>query len=289
MKDSYVMIPQVEIADLVSLDRKYATLPFQICHKVVINGVVVKDELVDGLEYRRIYSNEGGFFGPGQVKGRKVLIVAAESYIERPSFVNGDSGGHMKNLEYPTADDLFNEHFYQVLVKIALAVDELFESGCLLDLDAVDFTDDVIKDKASLAMRKYFAVTSILPFPGISGDGKSLNTKDLKRWLEIPQVRDRFLKYVAELDVDLVYVCGWDPGEIFEPSDKEMFSLFNGPRTPETVSFLGHEVTDYLYESDCQCAKTDFVNLIYGIHPSKPGFSHEEMGEVARLIHAMLL
>lgn len=275
---SLVMIPKDAIESFRSSEN--ATIRMEDCHYISIMGKVVKDERIDGVEYETIYANEGGHFD----NQLKILVVLKESYILPESFDNFDRGGHKINQSYTSHEDLWENHTYRNLLKIAFYVGTINES---LSYEDVDWNDEAVREKAYNALKKYFCVVSILPFPGLAFNGTNTDMKALKEWMQVPEVKEHFIDSVKRLDPCVIYSGGVDLG--LYCSYPDIFGWLKGRTLKElkqyenNLTILDKEIIDGYEDVFPYVITSDRKRWINGVHPASR-LSNDDIKKIALVL-----
>lgn len=279
---SYVMIPKDAIESYRS--SQSATINMKDCHYISIMGKAVKDERIEGVEYETIYANEGGHFD----SQRKILAVLKESYILSESFDDFDRGGHHPN-EYVSHKDIWENTTYSNLSKIAFYMETLHES---LSCDDVDWNDEAIREKAYNALKKYFCVVSVLPFPGLAFNGTTTDMKELEEWMKVPEVKERFADYVKKMNPYVIYSGGVDLG--LYCSYPDIFGWLKGREFKELkqyeskLSILDQEITYGDKDVYPYVITSDGKKWVNGVHPASRRLSNEDIKKIALVLCLML-
>lgn len=275
------------------LQSKTATIDIDDVDYICIDGVVVKDQIVKGVDYETISRNEGGMFSPNwEHSNMKILFILKESYIMMESFYNqNDRGNHKMNILYKKNSDLWENATYRNIVKISYYT-YLSMKGLSSIMDTIDFKNLETWNEACEVFRNNVAVVSANPFPALAFNSSLTNQMLLRKWLEYPEIMNQLNQVVDTLSPNIIY-SGFDLGIV--SSYQHLFGFLKGRKLSELEDFegkqytLGHPILsgDVLNRLPYVLDNNNTV-WIQGKHPAGIS-SHKSMQETANSIMKLLL
>lgn len=279
--------------------RDYSTInPSEVAY-IEVDGNVLKNEMLDGVEYETIYANSGGAFSSDwENSDIKLLFILRESYILKDSFYASDipdRGGHEMNKLYTEGDDdewvseLWNNATYRNIVKFTYLL--YLNKYNMVDDRLNNGWEDVKKDACEVFI-KHTAVISANPFPGLAFNSTRTNKPLLNQWLSFLEIMSKLQSEVNALSPKCVYGT-FDLGYV--SSYNHLFGWLKHRTLAELINDLKCEqmIWERKILSAGKFGKRPYlidefnVCWIQGIHPSSLVFL-DEMPQIAREISSVL-
>ena len=268
------------------LQSKTATIDIDDVDYICIDGVVVKDQVVQGVDYETISRNEGGTFSLNwEHSNMKILFILKESYIMKDSFyMQNDRGNHKMNTLYDNNSDLWENPTYRNIVKLSYYT-YLSINGLSSIMATIDFKNHETWNEACEVFRNNVAVVSANPFPALAFNISQTNDILLRKWLQLPEIKNQLKQVVDTLSPNIIY-SGFDLGTV--SSYSHLFGFLKGRSLSELVDTEGTQyvlgraiLSGGVLNGAPYVVDNRHIPWIQGKHPSGIHGGHKKMQEIA--------